>query len=162
MKNLITNEKGQAIVECILFYALIFLLIAIFLFHISFIQIVRVRLQMANRFMAYTAAHAKNPNTGRPLEEKVKLMLQNGPPVMSNKNFNNLKLVYRSGVYRIARTGFPTPFKLLTLNISVDYKYNSQIMKKIMGKDRLKLSSVPIKIIKPGTIFSLKSIITGK
>ncbi len=118
-------------------------MIMIFLIHTGFIQIIRLRLSMANRFMVYTATHAKKPDAGRKLEDKVRLMLGNGPPVISNKekHFKNLSLYCQEKPVSIIGIKLPFGPKKVEGQISVDYYFRSRIMQKITGKRKVTLRS---------------------
>ncbi len=150
IKKFIKENKGQALSETILFFALVGMIIMIFLIQLGFIQIIRMRLSMANRFMVYTATHAKNPDAGRQLEEKVRLMLENGPPIISNKKkyFKNLSIRYKEKTVSIKGIKLPFGPKKVVGQVSVDYYFRSRIMRKILGKKKMRLRSDKIAMYK--------------
>ncbi len=153
MKKLFKKNDGHAFIETVLFFIPVYILILIFLINTGFIEIVRLRLSMANRFIVYTAAHAVNPNRGRLLEDKTRLMLENGPPIISDreKYFNDLDISCR--VKPISILGIKLPFGLRSVEgiISVDYILHSSTMQKITGKKKIQLSSEKIIMYKDTT-----------
>jgi len=148
--NIIKNEKAQALSETIIVFSFVCVMIMVFLIHTGLIQVIRIRLSMANRFMVYTRAHAKNPNAGRQLQDKVKLMLQNGPPVISNRDKQIKNLVLNCQEKSVSIAGLKLPFspKLVSGEITLDYIFRSRIMRRITGKKKITLSSGKIVMIK--------------
>jgi len=134
-KRFILNNKGQALIETAIFMFFIGILISIFFVQIGYIEIVRLRLAMANCYMVYSQAHDINPNTGRSLTDKVSLMLSNGPPVIqaNSANFGNINININENPFSIAGIRLPFGPRIVKGTINADYKFNSIVMKKIMG-----------------------------
>ena len=143
IKKLLKKNEGQAFIETVLIFIPLYVVVMIFLINMGFFQIVRLRLSMANRFMVYTATHASNPHRGRLLNDKVRLMLVNGPPIISDKEkyFSNLNISYLEKPISIL--GIKLPFGPRTVEgiTSVNYILSSSIMKKIIRKRKISLSS---------------------
>ncbi len=143
IKKLLKKNEGQAFIETVLIFLPLYVVVMIFLINMGFFQIVRLRLSMANRFMVYTATHARNPHRGRLLNDKVRLMLENGPPIISDKEkyFSNLNISYLEKPVSIL--GIKLPFGPRTVEgiTSVNYILSSSIMKKIIRKRKISLSS---------------------
>ena len=161
--NHIANNHGQAMIETIIAFSLVIFIIMVFSLHMGFMQITKLRLAMANRFMAYTAAHAVRPDAGRPLRNKTKLMLMNGPPVISNneKYFKNLQLILKERSIKIGKIKLPGGLKKIESEISIDYALNSRIMQKITRRKYVRLSSGKMVMFKESLYkksLSLKSI----
>lgn len=143
IKLFFNNEQAQALTETIIFIFFAAIVLSLFLTHIGFIQVTRLRLAMANRFMVYSQAHDINPNAGRKLEDKIRLMLGNGPPIISEKSKNFKKLRFYKQTKSIRISGIDLPFGPVVAEgrINVDYQVRSSILQKALGRKTVRLSS---------------------
>lgn len=134
-RKFILNNKGQALIETVIFMFFIGIIISIFFVHIGYIEIVRLRLAMANCYMVYSQAHDINPNSGRALTDKVSLMLSNGPPVIkaNSYDFGNINISKREQSASFGNLKLPFGPTLVKSSINVYYNYNSRVMQVIMG-----------------------------
>lgn len=122
-------------IETVIFMFFIGILISIFFIHIGYIEIVRLRLAMANCFMLYSQAHDINPNSGRALTDKVSLMLSNGPPIIkaNSYDFGNINIWKKEQSVSIGNLKLPFGPTLVKSSISVYYNYNSLVIQTVMG-----------------------------
>lgn len=131
LRDFFRENRGQALMETIIFVMLVYIFIAVFCIHIGLIQLVRERLEIANNYYNYTKEAAKSPDSGRALTEKTKLLLKHGAPSIDTE---------QPWIERVDVGGG---------RVSAVYRFNSSIMEEIVKKDKMTLSPHKMKIRGP-------------
>ncbi len=140
IKKFFKNEKGQAFIEAILFFMLVYIFVVVALIHFGIIQLLRERMEIANSYLGYTTAIPKHPNIGDSVVNKTLQLLKKGTPSIYNgkHNIKNIIPVVKGNSHFVIKS-----------MIKGEYIFQSSIMRDISGQSSIKINSHPIIIKSP-------------
>lgn len=139
LKRFLRENKAQAVTETIIFFMLVYVLIAIAIIYWGLIQLCRERIEMANSYLGYTYGVAE---TAGNVEAKTKAMLRKGAPSIYIGKDN--KWIDKLGINTRGRRGGE-----IESQIVADFKFNSRIVRYMAGRDILRIRSNRLKLKGP-------------